>query len=50
MHFLAPERYEAIMPPYVPAHREMVLLSGAGEVAGGLAVSRRAFSGPPAGG
>lgn len=38
LHFLSPRRYEAIMPPYIPAHREMVLLSGAAEVAGGLAV------------
>lgn len=38
LHFLAPKRYEAIMPPYIPAHREMVLASGAAEVAGGLAL------------
>lgn len=38
MHFLVPRRYEAIMPPYVPAHREMVMISGAAEVLGGLAV------------
>ena len=38
MHFLETRRYEAIMPPYVPAHREMVLISGAAEVVGGLAV------------
>ena len=38
MHFLETKRYEAIMPPYVPAHREMVLASGVAEVAGGLAV------------
>jgi uncharacterized membrane protein len=38
LHFLITERYEAIMPPYVPAHREMVFASGAAEVAGGLLV------------
>ena len=38
LHFLVPKRYEAIMPPYIPAHREMVLASGVAEVAGGLAV------------
>lgn len=36
MHFLVPKRYRAIMPPYIPAHREMVLASGAAEVAGGF--------------
>ena len=38
LHFVAPRRYEAIMPPYIPAHREMVLISGAAEVAGGVGV------------
>jgi len=38
LHFLKPRMYEAIMPPYIPAHREMVLASGAAEVAGGLGV------------
>lgn len=38
LHFLMPRRYEAIIPPYIPAHREMVLASGAAEIAGGLAV------------
>lgn len=36
LHFLRPAMYEAIMPPYVPAHRELVLASGAAEMAGGL--------------
>jgi uncharacterized membrane protein len=36
MHFLRPRMYEAIMPPYVPAHHEMVLASGAAELAGGV--------------
>jgi len=38
LHFLAPRRYEAIMPPYIPRHREAVLLSGGAEIAGALAV------------
>ncbi len=38
LHFLRPRMYEAIMPPYIPAHREMVLASGAAEVAGGVGV------------
>ena len=37
MHFLRPKEYEAIMPPYVPAHKEMVAISGAGEIIGGVA-------------
>jgi uncharacterized membrane protein len=38
MHFVRPRYYEAIMPPYVPRHREAVVVSGAAEIAGGLAV------------
>lgn len=36
LHFIRPKMYEAMMPPYVPAHREMVLVSGAAEIAGGV--------------
>jgi len=35
-HFVRPERFLEIMPPYVPWHREMVYLSGGFEIAGGL--------------
>lgn len=35
-HFLAPARYEAIVPDYLPAHHALVLISGAAELAGGL--------------
>ena len=38
MHFVIPRSYEAIMPPYVPRHREAVAVSGAAEIAGGLIV------------
>ena len=38
LHFVRPRAYEAIMPPYVPAHREAVQVSGAAELIGGLAV------------
>ena len=38
LHFLKPKMYEAIMPPYIPSHREMVLASGAAEMAGGVGV------------
>ena len=36
LHFLATPTYMRIMPGYLPAHRELVLLSGAAEIAGGL--------------
>ena len=35
-HFLATDTYMKIMPPYIPYHRAMVLLSGICEVALGL--------------
>lgn len=38
LHFAFPGRYEAIIPDALPAPRALVLLSGAAEVAGGLAV------------
>ncbi|MBN1527890.1 MAG: hypothetical protein JW895_02450 [Thermoleophilaceae bacterium] len=36
-HFRMPRAYEAIMPDYVPAHRELVMASGVAETAAGLA-------------
>ena len=36
LHFLLAPQYERIMPGYLPAHRELVLVSGAAEIAGGL--------------
>ena len=38
LHILKPRAYEAIMPPYLPRHRELVLISGAAEIVGGLAL------------
>lgn len=38
LHFLKPKWYEAIMPDYLPAHRELVYASGVAEAASGLAV------------
>ena len=37
-HFVMPRTYEAIMPDYLPAQRELVYASGVAELAGGLAV------------
>ena len=41
LHFVIPRRYEAIMPPYVPRHREAVVISGAAEIAGAAMLTRR---------
>jgi len=38
LHFLITRRYMAIVPPYLPAHRELVYVSGAAEIAGGLGI------------
>jgi uncharacterized membrane protein len=38
LHFVRPKMYEAIMPRYLPAHRELVLASGVAEIAGGAGV------------
>jgi uncharacterized membrane protein len=38
MHFVVPRAYEAIVPPALPRKREIVALSGAAEIAGGLGV------------
>jgi uncharacterized membrane protein len=47
-HFARPDLYEQIVPPYLPAHRELVYASGVAEIACGLAVmhprTRRAGS------
>lgn len=36
MHFVIPKVYAKIMPPWIPAHRELVAASGVAEIAGGL--------------
>ena len=38
LHFLKPGMYEAIVPDYLPAHRELVYASGVAEAVGGLGV------------
>jgi uncharacterized membrane protein len=38
MHFVRPAYYRSIMPPYLPRHRETVVVSGLAEIAGGLMV------------
>ena len=38
LHFLRPEMYEAIVPDYLPAPRELVYASGVAELAGGIGV------------
>ena len=39
LHFLRPASFEEIVPAYLPAHHEIVLISGAAELAGGLGVA-----------
>ena len=38
LHFVRPRMYMEIMPGYLPAHRELVLASGAAEIVGAVAV------------
>jgi uncharacterized membrane protein len=38
LHFVRPRMHEAIMPRYLPAHRELVYASGAAEIVGGAGV------------
>jgi uncharacterized membrane protein len=37
-HFVSPEFYLRMMPPYIPWHRAMVAISGVAEIVLGLAV------------
>ncbi len=37
-HFVNPGFYLSMIPPYLPAHRELVWISGVFEIAGGVAV------------
>jgi uncharacterized membrane protein len=36
LHFVRPRPYQAIVPPYVPRPREVVAVSGAAEIVGGV--------------
>ena len=38
MHFVIPRSYQAMMPRWIPYHREAVIVSGIAEIAGGAAV------------
>jgi len=38
LHFVLTPTYTGIMPDYLPAHRELVLISGVAEIAGGIGV------------
>jgi uncharacterized membrane protein len=40
-HFLKPEMYLQIMPPYFPAPQLLVAVSGAAEIAGGIGLLTR---------
>lgn len=39
MHFVSPEVFMAIMPDYLPWHRELVLISGVFEVLGAIGLA-----------
>lgn len=39
LHFLRTETYMQIMPDELPAHRELVLVSGGAEIVGGIGVA-----------
>jgi len=38
LHFKSPSAYEAIVPPFLPAHRTIVFVSGFFEILGGIGV------------
>ena len=38
LHFVATDTYVRLMPGYLPAHRALILVSGAAEMAGGLGI------------
>ena len=38
MHFVLPDTYAGVMPPWLPWHAALVALSGVAEVAGGIGV------------
>lgn len=38
LHFVKPRTYAAMMPPWIPFHRESVAVSGVAEIAGGAAL------------
>ena len=44
MHFVNPDFYIKIMPPYLPLHRELVYLSGVCEIVLGVLLLVRRFS------
>ena len=46
LHFAKPRIYEAIMPRYLPAHRELVYASGVAEAIGGLGLIAQATRRP----
>jgi uncharacterized membrane protein len=41
LHFVFPRAYQRILPPWLPAPRQLVYASGAAEIAGGAALTAR---------
>jgi len=48
MHFTNPARFEAMMPPWIPAHREMISASGLFEILGAVGLFFRRTRKPAA--
>ena len=46
LHFTSTDAYVGVVPPYLPAPRALVLISGVGEIAGGVAVLAPALRRP----
>jgi uncharacterized membrane protein len=46
LHFVRPKFFLAIMPPWIPTHKEAVAVSGAAEIAGGAAMLSDATAKP----
>lgn len=45
-HFVSPETYLPLMPPYLPWHLFLIYLSGAAEIAGGIGLCVRQLRRP----
>jgi uncharacterized membrane protein len=41
LHFVIPDKYEALVPEYLPARRELVYASGVAEIVGGVGLLSR---------
>ena len=49
LHFISPQPYIKIVPPYLPAHLPIVYISGAAEILGGIGLLIPSTRQPPPG-